>query len=87
MKRALREIEAPLMFNYVEGRVPPLAAADFERLGFKVLSYPVASTLAYAHMMTAFARELKRSGTTRALEPAMLDLPTYEAFLGREHYA
>lgn len=38
-------------------------------------------------MMAAFARELKRSGTTRALEPTMLDLPSYEAFLGREHYA
>jgi 2-methylisocitrate lyase-like PEP mutase family enzyme len=87
MKRALREIAAPLMFNYVEGRVPPLTAEDFGRLGFKVLSYPVSSTLAYAHMMAAFARELKRSGTTRALEPAMLDLPSYEAFLGREHYA
>ena len=52
-----------------------------------MLSYPVASTLAYAHMMAAFARELKRSGTTRGLQANMLDLPSYEAFLGREHYA
>ncbi|AOO82752.1 isocitrate lyase/PEP mutase family protein [Bosea vaviloviae] len=87
MRQALREIEAPLMFNYVEGRVPSLTAEEFGRIGFKLLSYPVSSTLAYAHMMTAFARELKRSGTTRGLEANMLDLPSYEAFLGREHYA
>lgn len=86
MRQALRAIEAPMMFNYVEGRVPPLTADAFGRIGFKLLSYPVSSTLAYAHMMRAFAAELKRSGTTRGLESGMLDLPAYEAFLGKERY-
>ena len=87
MREALRRIDAPLMFNYVERKVPQLTAERFGQLGFKLLCYPVSSTLAYAHMLTRFARTLKETGTTAALEGEMLTLHDYEQLLDRPRYA
>ena len=50
---AAQSIDAPLTFNFVDGKAPPLTAAQFERLGVKLLSFPASSTLAYARDRTA----------------------------------
>jgi 2-methylisocitrate lyase-like PEP mutase family enzyme len=86
MREALRKIDAPMMFNYVEGKVPPLTAKRFETLGFRILCYPISSTLAYAKLMTRFAALLKETGTTAALQADMLDINDYEQLLDRARY-
>ena len=87
MREALARIDAPLMFNYVEKKVPPLTAQRFGQLGFKIVCYPISSTLAYARLMTRFAAALKLTGTTAGLESEMLDLHDYERLLDRARYA
>jgi 2-methylisocitrate lyase-like PEP mutase family enzyme len=87
MREALRRIDAPLMFNYVENKVPALTVQRFGELGFRVVCYPVSSTLAYAHLMERFASLLKASGTTAGLAKEMLSLRDYEQLLDRPRYA
>lgn len=41
MRRAVRSIDAPMMFNSVDGRTPPLDAAAFEAIGFEVTGLPL----------------------------------------------
>jgi len=87
MREALRKIDAPMMFNYVEKRVPALSAQRFEAIGFKIVCYPISATLAYAHLMTRFYAALKDTGTTQSYEREMLDIPIYEALLDRARYS
>lgn len=87
MREAARKIDAPLMFNYVDRRVPPLTAAQFEAIGFKLLCFPLSSTLAYAAMMRRFAADLKRQGTPLGWQDHMLDIHDYEEILDIKHYA
>jgi 2-methylisocitrate lyase-like PEP mutase family enzyme len=86
MREALRKIDAPMMFNYVEKKVPALTAQRFETLGFRIVCFPISSTLAYAMMMTQFAAALKKSGTTLGLQDDMLDIHDYEQLLDRARY-
>lgn len=84
---AVRSIDAPLMFNSVDGKTPPLTAPQFERLGVKLLSFPVSSTLAYARMMTSFVEHIRVHGTTSGSPQSLMSLAEYEAVLGRSDYA
>lgn len=88
MREAVARIPAPMAFNVVEHKVPPLTAREIGELGFRLLNYPVSSTLAYAAMMRGFAESLRRQGTTLAPEaPPLLPLHDYEEILGlREAY-
>jgi 2-methylisocitrate lyase-like PEP mutase family enzyme len=86
MREAVASIGKPLVFNYVEGKVPALKASEFEALGFKLLNYPVSSTLAYARMMRDFAQALQRDGITQQSGPPQFDLHEYEAVLGLDRY-
>lgn len=83
MREAVARIPAPMAFNVVEHKVPPLTAREIGELGFRLLNYPVSSTLAYAAMMRGFAESLRRQGTTLAPEaPPLLPLHDYEEILG-----
>lgn len=83
MREAVARIPAPMAFNVVEHKVPPLTAREIGELGFRLLNYPVSSTLAYAAMMRGFAESLRRRGTTLAPEaPPLLPLHDYEEILG-----
>lgn len=83
MREAVARIPAPMAFNVVEHKVPPLTAREIGELGFRLLNYPVSSTLAYAAMMRGFAESLRRQGTTLAPEaPPLLSLHDYEEILG-----
>lgn len=86
IREAVETIDAPLMFNYVDGKAPPLTAKEFEALGVKLLAFPVSATLAYAQMMTSFVDHIKAHGTTADAPQARMTLPDYEALLGKSDY-
>lgn len=87
MRRAVRSIDAPMMFNSVDGRTPPFDATTFESIGFKLLAFPLSSTLAYARLMQRFASDLKQNGSTAAWSDALLPIHDYESVLGLSRYA
>ncbi|WP_322044273.1 isocitrate lyase/PEP mutase family protein [Paraburkholderia sp. J67] len=86
IREAVETIDAPLMFNYVDGKAPPLTAKEFEALGVKLLAFPVSATLAYAQMMTSFVDHIKAHGTTADAPQARMTLSDYETLLGKSDY-
>jgi 2,3-dimethylmalate lyase len=83
--QAVRAIDAPLMFNYVDGKVPRLTATQFERLGVKLLCFPLSSTLAYAQMMTEFVEQIRLHGTTEGSRHSLMPLGEYEKLLDKDY--
>jgi 2-methylisocitrate lyase-like PEP mutase family enzyme len=86
MRQALRAIEAPLMFNAVDGKTPPLTATQFEALGFRVLSFPISATLAYTHMMRSFAQHIRSTGSAFGAPSGAVTIAEYETVLGIAGY-
>ena len=72
--RTPREAEAvagkfgvPLVYNFVEtGKSPLIPAAELERLGFKLVIYPVSALLMTCRAVGGLMQRLKESGTTAA---------------------
>jgi 2-methylisocitrate lyase-like PEP mutase family enzyme len=86
IREAAQRINAPLMFNAVDGKTPPLSQTQFENLGVKLLSYPLSATLVYARAMQQFAAHLKQNQTLEGQPLAGLAISDYEAVLDRASY-
>jgi 2-methylisocitrate lyase-like PEP mutase family enzyme len=82
--------DTPLMANMVEGgRTPLLQAETLERLGYSLVIYPNSLTRLFAQAGLELLEELRRSGSTEALNEQMmsfgelnelLDLETFRSF-------
>jgi len=86
MRQAIAAIDAPLMFNAVDGKTPPLTALQFEALGFRVLSFPISATLAYTHMMRNFAQHIRATGSAFGAPSGAVTISEYETVLGIAGY-
>ncbi|CAM5184545.1 2-methylisocitrate lyase OS=Castellaniella defragrans OX=75697 GN=prpB PE=3 SV=1 [Castellaniella defragrans] len=84
IRRAAAEVDAPLMFNWVDGKAPALSPQAFQRLGVRVLGFPVSSTLYYARAMRDFATALRAEGLPNTKNA--LSLKEYEAILDLKAY-
>lgn len=74
-----RRFDVPLRYNFVEtGKSPLLPVTELERLGFKLVIYPVSALLATARAAGDTLRELRQQGTTAHLLGSMATL--HEAF-------
>ena len=70
-----RNFDAPLLYNYVEtGKSPLLSAPELERMGFKIVLFPVSALLTATRAVTHLMRELKANGTTAHLLDDMVGL-------------
>lgn len=86
IRDAARRIDAPLMFNAVDGKTPPLNRSQFENLGVKLLAYPLSSTLVYARAMQDFVAHLKQAEALAGQPLAGLAIADYEAVLDRANF-
>ncbi len=67
--------EVPLMYNFVEtGKSPLIPAAELERLGFKMVIYPVSAMLTVCNVVGEVMRQLKDRGTTEHLMDNMVSV-------------
>ena len=67
--------EIPLMYNFVEtGKSPLIPAAELERLGFKMVIYPVSAMLTVCNVVGGMMRQLKDRGTTEHLMDNMVSV-------------
>jgi methylisocitrate lyase len=61
-----RQVKAPLLANMTEfGKTPYLSARDFERLGYRMVIFPMTAFRVSMKAMEACLRDLKRSGTQK----------------------
>jgi len=79
--------EAPLFANMVEGgKTPFLPAPELEKLGFKLVAYPLSGLFAAIAATTECLTHLKRHGTTAGTSVDMLDFQQYESLIDLEHF-
>ena len=68
IERVVREVEVPLLYNFVEhGKSPLLPVAELERLGFKLVIFPGSIMLALVPLVRRILGEIRQHGTTAAL--------------------
>ena len=73
--RAARELDIPLLYNYVEtGKSPLLSAQELERLGFKIVIFPASALLTATQAIRQTLAALKQQGTTAHLLENMTSL-------------
>ena len=74
-ERVAGSFGVPMLYNFVEtGKSPLLAAADLERMGFKLVIFPVSALLTVCCSILRVMRELKEKGTTAHLLEDMISL-------------
>jgi len=65
MKRIGKEINAPLVANMIEGGATPLSSAEtLNKIGFKIILYPLSVLYANTFATMNILKELKKSGET-----------------------
>jgi carboxyvinyl-carboxyphosphonate phosphorylmutase len=66
--RVVREVEVPLLYNFVEhGKSPLLPVPELQRLGFKLVIFPGSIMLAVGALVREILGEIKQHGTTAVL--------------------
>ena len=74
-EQVARHFDLPLMYNFVEsGKSPLIPAAELERLGFKMVIYPVSALLTVCNVVGELMRQLKQRGTTEHLMENMVSV-------------
>jgi len=75
VERAGRDLDIPLLFNFVEsGKSPLISASELERFGFKIVIYPASALLSVTHVVEQVMAQLKEKGTTAHLMDSMVSL-------------
>jgi methylisocitrate lyase len=65
MKMIGKAITAPLVANMIEGGATPISSArELDRMGFKIILYPLSVLFANTFATMSILQELKRTGTT-----------------------
>ena len=68
VRRAARNLDVPLLYNYVEtGKSPLLSTADLEQAGFKIVIFPASAILSVMRVVSKVMNELREKGTTAHL--------------------
>ena len=67
--------DLPLLYNFVEtGKSPMISVSELERLGFKLVIFPVSALLTVAKTVGDLMRQLRAKGTTAHLTGDMVGL-------------
>ena len=75
IERVVREVDGPLLYNFVEhGKSPLVPVGELQQLGFKLVIFPGSIMLAVLPLVHQILGELKRRGTTEALLDRMTNV-------------
>jgi 2-methylisocitrate lyase-like PEP mutase family enzyme len=68
VQQVTQSFNLPLLYNFVEtGKSPLIPTQELERLGFKLVIFPVSALLFVCNVVANLMRELKQQGTTAHL--------------------
>jgi 2,3-dimethylmalate lyase len=74
-EQVTRTFNLPLLYNFVEtGKSPLIPVQELERLGFKLVIFPVSALLTVSKVVANLMRELRQRGTTAHLMDNMVRL-------------
>jgi len=85
MRKAVREIKAPMILNIVEGgRTPFLSAEEAEKIGFKIVLFPVTALYAAAKAIYDSLAILRSTGSSRDYLDRMFSFKEFSKIVGVE---
>ncbi len=83
MQRLAGTVPVPLMANMAEGGKTPLLHVDeLNRIGYKLIIYPLSPCLAAMYAVRQVLAELKTAGTTEAMLPKMANFDDWCQVVG-----
>ncbi len=78
MKKIGKEINAPLVANMIEGGATPLSSAEtLNKMGFKIILYPLSVLYANTFATMNILKELKRSGNTKKYKQKVVNFDQF----------
>ena len=78
MKKIGKEIKAPLVANMIEGGATPLKSAEeLDKIGFKIILYPLSVLYANTFATMNILRELKNSGNTKKYKQKLVNFDQF----------
>ncbi len=78
MKKIGEEINAPLVANMIEGGATPLSSTEtLERMGFRIILYPLSVLYANTYATMNILSELKKSGNTTKCEQEIVNFDQF----------
>ena len=82
-EQAARNLDVPLLYNFVEtGKSPLIPATELEQLGFKLVIFPASALLTVCRAVGDLMQELRQIGTTSQLLDKMLSLEEFFNVVG-----
>jgi methylisocitrate lyase len=78
MKKIGKEINAPLVANMIEGGATPLSSAEvLNKMGFKIILYPLSVLYANTFATMNILKELKKTGSTSKYEKKVVNFDQF----------
>ena len=78
MKKIGKEINAPLVANMIEGGATPLSSAEtLNKMGFKIILYPLSVLYANTFATMNILKELKKSGNTTKFKQKVVNFDQF----------
>lgn len=78
MKKIGKSIKAPLVANMIEGGATPISSAySLQKMGFKIILYPLSVLFANTFASIQILKELKKSGTTMKLNKNLVNFDEF----------
>jgi methylisocitrate lyase len=78
MKKIGKEINAPLVANMIEGGATPLSSAEvLNKIGFKIILYPLSVLYANTFATMNILKELKKTGSTSKYEQKVVNFDQF----------
>ena len=78
MKKIGKSIKAPLVANMIEGGATPISpASTLQKMGFKIILYPLSVLFANTFASIQILKELKKSGTTMRLNKNLVNFDEF----------
>ena len=78
MKKIGKAIKAPLVANMIEGGATPLiSASELNKMGFKIILYPLSVLFANTFATINILKELKKTGTTKKLRSKLVSFDQF----------
>ena len=78
MKKIGKKIKAPLVANMIEGGATPIVSSStLNKMGFKIILYPLSVLFANAFASLQILKELKKAGTTSKLNKKLVSFDQF----------
>ncbi|MDX1371610.1 MAG: isocitrate lyase/PEP mutase family protein, partial [Nitrososphaeraceae archaeon] len=87
MKRITEEIDAPLLANMIEeGATPNLSSQELEKLGFRMVVFPLSALYSSTYAIKNVLSSLKQTGMTYNLKNEMITFNEFNEFVNLPKY-